>query len=270
VSWAVASVSELSRYVRFLQRKRQRRRRLSRAEPVTRARIPLKVEMESESSTLLLAFGGMNQRIGMPPFEFFSMAGEIPVKRIFARDLRQAWYHCGVPDGGENLQGVRDHLQELIVRERVERVIVAGASAGGYAALVFGTLLGADVVLAFAPQTVLDLDVLGAMDDHRWDDHLKPLRARGELDRDWIDLREALPGARVADTRYEVYYDVTLSADRLHAERLRGLDGLVLYGFGHGGHGLVRRMRDSGALERVVRRALLLGELPDSAPAAGG
>ena len=58
---------------------------------------PMSVDMSDASSTLLIAFGGLRGRIGMPPFEFLRLTGEIPVKRVFVRDLRQAWYHEGLP-----------------------------------------------------------------------------------------------------------------------------------------------------------------------------
>ena len=116
--------------------------------------------MAGDSGALLLAFGGMVGRIGIPPFEFFSLAGSIPVKRLFVRDLRQAWYHLGVPDHGATLAQVAESLCRLIAPHEVERLVVAGTSAGGYAALVFGAMLGADSVVCFAPQTVLDLELL--------------------------------------------------------------------------------------------------------------
>ncbi|HEX5224860.1 MAG TPA: hypothetical protein VFW29_07005, partial [Solirubrobacteraceae bacterium] len=132
----------------------------------------LSLELDVESDTLLIAFGGMNQRIGIPPFEFFAAAGDIPVKRMFVRDLSQAWYHRGVPGAGADLMSVHELLAKTVAQHRVKRLVTAGGSAGGYAALVFGTLLGADTVLCFSPQTTLDMSELARMGDHRWDDHL--------------------------------------------------------------------------------------------------
>jgi acetyl esterase/lipase len=212
--------------------------------------------MEADSSTLLIAFGGMYGRIGMPPFEFFSLAGAIPVKRLFVRDLHQAWYHRGMPGHGTTLTSVADSLGELLARHEVERLVVTGSSAGGYAALVFGTLLRADVVLCFAPQTVLDPGVLAAIGDHRWDAHLEPLVRERALDPRWDDLGTVLPGWTQHASRYEVYFDESLSVDRQHVERLRGLPNLRLYRFGRGRHHLVAELRDSGALARILQRAL--------------
>jgi len=195
-------------------------------------------------------------RIGIPPFEFFSMTGELPVKRLFVRDLRQAWYHRGVPDHGASIPEVAESLARILSHQEVDRLVVAGTSAGGYAALVFGTLLGAHKVLCFAPQTVLDLDILAAIGDHRWDERLKRQTAAGGLDPRFIDLRRVLGEARRQATTYQVYFADSLRADRLHCERLSDLRGVRLYRFGHAGHNIARSLRDRGSLGRVLRRAL--------------
>jgi acetyl esterase/lipase len=214
------------------------------------------LDMRSKSRTVLIAFGGLQGRMGVLPFEFFRATGGIPVKRLFVRDLRQAWYHRGMPEYGTTLLETAEALAEVLARQRVERIVVAGNSAGGYAALVFGTLLGADSALCFAPQTTLDLDALAAIGDHRWDEYLGPLAAAEALDSNWVDLRHALPRARRADTRYRVFFDDSLAVDRAHAERLVGLEGLRLYRFGHGRHHLVTSLRDSGVLQRLLQREL--------------
>ncbi len=257
------------RYLLYKRRVLRARERLTRTQLEADER-SLSMQMEADTSTLLLAFGGMNQRIGIPPFEFFSLTGEIPVKRMFVRDLRQAWYHLGIPGAGDDLRSVRTLLAELMQQHGVRRLVVAGGSAGGYAALVYGTLLRADTVLCFSPQTTLDRSQLHRIGDRRWDDLLAPLIRRGQLDPEWVDLAVALPREQAPATRYEVFVDDSLDTDRRHAERLRGVSGLRLYRFGAGGHTLVRELRDNGALGVVLRRALQTAHEPGSGPTRGG
>jgi pimeloyl-ACP methyl ester carboxylesterase len=222
--------------------------------------VPLCSEMDSDSTVLLLAFGGMAGSITIPPFEFFSLTAEMPVKRLFVRDLRQAWYHRGTPGLGSTISAVGTSLKQLIACQRVDRLVTVGSSAGGYAALVFGTLLDADRVLCFAPQTTIDPDILSRMSDHRWTGLLRDLDATHGLDSRWTDLRRALREAhREADTKYDLYFDHTFLADRLHAERLSEVDGVRLHGLQGGGHAIARTMRDTGQLERVLLRALNVG-----------
>jgi hypothetical protein len=230
--------------------------------------VAVSLDMEHDSRTLLLTFGGMKSLAGLASFEFVNLTQQLPVKRMFVRDPRQSWYHRGMPQHGTDLASVAGAVGDLLTEHDVERLVMAGNSAGGYAALVFGTLLGAQSVLCFAPQTVLDSRILAEMGDHRWDDMLAPLVKKGALEPRWLDLREALPTARHTDTRYNVYFDVKSEVDRLHAERLRGVEGVRLYRFGRGGHGLVRELRDCGALERVLRKALGVGDEQISRPDA--
>jgi pimeloyl-ACP methyl ester carboxylesterase len=217
---------------------------------------PLSSNMACDSRTLLLAFGGMAGQLQIPPFEFFALTGEMPVKRLFVRDLHQAWYHRGIPGYGSTIEEVAESLRQLIARHDVDRLVVAGVSAGGYAALVFGALLSADRALCFAPQTTVDQDILAAMDDHRWDDRLELLTSSGSLDSGWTDLRDALPAARCADTHYDLYFDESFDPDRVHSERLAGLDGVRLHHVAEGEHEIARKMRETGELEQVLRSAL--------------
>jgi hypothetical protein len=230
---------------------------------------PMSLDLDPPSDTLLIAFGGMRGQLGLPPFEFFRSTGSIPVKRLFVRDLEQVWYHRGVPGHGSSLEEFASSLVQILERERVTRLVLAGNSAGGYAALVFGGLLAADHVLAFAPQTVLEPDVLAEWDDHRWDEQLQDLLDTGRLDRGWADLREALPArAPVAGreprlSESDVFYDASFAIDRLHAERLAGVPGLRLHPREGGRHSIIRDMRASGELSALLKRALL--GAPDAA-----
>jgi hypothetical protein len=218
--------------------------------------LPLSLDMASDSRTLLIALGGIGRNVSMPPFEFFKATGGIPCKRLFVRDVNQAWYQMGLPGYGTSFTSVSDTLRELVAGHDVDRLVLAGASAGGYAAMAFGTMLGADLVLCFAPQSTVDLGELHAIGDRRYDERLGEVAAAGVIDPDWIDLRAALPTHRVVNTRYHVYFADRVRPDRLHAERLVGVEGVRLYRFGRGNHNIARMMRETGALDKVLQRAL--------------
>jgi hypothetical protein len=230
--------------------------------------VPLSLDMEHDSTTLLIAFGGMQGGLGFPPFEFFKATAGFNIKRMFVRDLRQTWYHQGIRDGGDNIAELAVTLQQLIDPHRIDRLVVTGTSAGGYGALVFGSLLGAHTIIAFAPQTVLELDILWAMGelgDHRWDPQVKRMVAKGCLDARWSDLRRALPEARQGHTRMELHYDPAMQFDREHSERLAGLDGVVMIPREGGGHNISKDMRETGELEPLLRAALVHGAPEETA-----
>ena len=214
------------------------------------------MDIKDGARTMLIAFGGMRGALGMPPFEFLRVNGRLRTSRIFVRDLAQSWYHRGVPGLGSTIDDAAAGIRTVLESCPPKRLVVTGTSAGGYAALVFGTLLGADVILSIVPQTVVDGELLHAMGDHRCDRQLEKLIADGALDPRWSDLRRDLPGARRRDTRCEVYFDPDHELDRLHAERLANVPGVQL-NHAHGGHGQVaRNLRDSGELQRILAASL--------------
>ncbi len=253
----------MRRKVTWLVDRAQRKARRWYRRTVRGEGVAVSLDAEIDSRTLLLTFGGMKSTAGLVAFEFVALTADMPVKKMFVRDPRQSWYHRGMPSHGNTLESIAQLLQKIVTEQDVDRLVTVGSSAGGYAALAFGALLGADRVLAFGPQTTLDREALAGMEDHRWDYLLDPLWAKGALEERWIDLRTALPGALDGNTRCGVYFDETVRSDRLHAERLAGIDGVRLYRFGRGGHTLSRHLRDVGALDRLLREAL---DVPPRAP----
>lgn len=214
-------------------------------------------DLRADSPTLLLAFGGIANGLDVPPFEFFSLTGDMPIKRAFIRDLRQSWYHRGLPGHGSSIAGVAEALAALIDEADVDRVVAAGTSAGGYAAILFGRLLGADTALCFGAQTVIDPATLREMGDQRWMERLEGLAAAGALDGEWTDLRDSLTDGETATT-FELFYDESFMPDRKHAERISGAEGVLLRPICGGEHQVARQMRESGDLEGVLTSALHL------------
>lgn len=236
------------------------RARLERAiaslEPMNDPAFGVGRDFSTPSRTMLLMFAGMAPWPRIPGWVLFTHTTGLPAKRLFVRDVLSVWYQRGVPGFGETIDEVAAALRLLIEEASVERLVVTGPSAGGYAALVFGTLLGADVVLSFSPQTTLAVDALHALGDHRWDDALERLDRLGGSDGRYTDLREALPLAGSGDTRCEVHYGATFEVDAAHARRLDGVPGVELHSHDHEGHHLLRALRDSGKLTAIVLAAL--------------
>ncbi|WP_112321018.1 alpha/beta fold hydrolase [Oceanibium sediminis] len=96
---------------------------------------------------------------------------------VFVRDLAQGWFQDPAT-GAALVKHVRAHLDRLGAR----RVMAVGDSMGGYGALVYAAEIGADTVLAFAPQ--YDVSPETMPDDPRWKEFRNriPEFSRGAID----------------------------------------------------------------------------------------
>lgn len=70
-------------------------------------------------------------------------------KIIFVRDIYKSWYINGINKECDGVWKVKKLLEELT---KEKEVITVGNSAGGYAAVLFGSLLSAKAVLCFSGQ----------------------------------------------------------------------------------------------------------------------
>jgi molybdopterin converting factor small subunit len=105
---------------------------------------------------LIVSFGGSAQKFsGIPPFEFLRSLNEWypDIDKKFYKDLNYSWYHHGIKDITSNIDETVVYLRKVICDYK--KVIFIGASAGGYAAILFGSLLSITDVIAFIPQTIL-------------------------------------------------------------------------------------------------------------------
>lgn len=108
------------------------------------------------SKNLIVAFGGMQKGMGsVRTFEFLNfLKSNFPtIDQHFYIDAHQTWYHKGIPDISNDIESTADYLRNQIVA--YEHVIFIGVSAGGYAAILFGSLLSVSTVISFVPQTIL-------------------------------------------------------------------------------------------------------------------
>jgi pimeloyl-ACP methyl ester carboxylesterase len=204
------------------------------------------------SSTAMLAFGGIAGGLLLPPFEFFRLAEDIPVVKIFVRDHEQAWYQCGVRGLGNDIPSVAEELRRFLTQRGVSRVVAFGNSSGGFGALLFGSLLGVDRIVTFAPQTIMTRAFRARTADFRWFREARSMRRKLPATA-ILDVRSALMESRVPA---EIYVSPQSFYDWRQARRLADLPNVTLHRRDRGGHRLVKQMRDSGELQTIVRSSL--------------
>src|SRR4051794_4757161 len=101
------------------------------------------------SDRLVVAFGGVRQRLRPPPKEFSRSLEQQDCAVLFVRDPQRWWWQY---DGGQ-ISSVLDRIRTAREETGAKRLICLGNSMGGFGALYFGARLGADAILGFSPQT---------------------------------------------------------------------------------------------------------------------
>lgn len=219
--------------------------------------VPIAADFSQDRSMLLITFGGFSQQLGIPIFEFNRITDSFEnLNRIFLRDTMQMWYHLGLPGVGENIDGIAGHLREYTSHPSTRRVIVFGNSGGGYAAILFGYLLQADQVHAFAPRTFIHpLQRLVHLDLPRSSpQNMARLLLRGQ--RNYFDLRQVLTGRPNFKTRYHVYFSTADRVDTLHGTHIEPVPQVSLHQYADGQHDLIKKLKQDGRLGRIIEQAL--------------
>lgn len=215
-------------------------------------------DMEAPSPVLAVAFGGIAMSVGgIPPFEFFRVLNEaVPAKKLLLRDRNQSWYHRGVDGFGGDIAGVEAAIRRIVEREQPHKLVMLGASAGGYAALLFGRLLGAAEIHAFGPQTFIGPGLRLRHLDYRWSKLWLSLMLSGRYQPRYGDLYRVFKRTPSRQGRVVVHYSDGDRFDNAHARRLGRHPDVELRRYDEGGHFIVKHLRDTGQLQPLLQAAL--------------
>ncbi len=205
-----------------------------------------------ENDTMLISFAVFPAPGGKSAFDFVRTVSPIKVKKLFLRDPNMMWYQKGSPGIGDDVPGVLTFLKTAITKERVRRVVTIGNSGGGYAAILFGVLLGADEIHAFNPVTLLR-----GPEDTSAPDQLELLKQERGLDIPYLDLRAVLdrhlqPGAKIY-----IHYSRGDNRDRRHAKYLRRFPNVRLYEYPFVTHHVARFFAERDMLTPLLHAAAL-------------
>ncbi|NIJ08792.1 pimeloyl-ACP methyl ester carboxylesterase [Sphingomonas vulcanisoli] len=159
---------------------------------------------------------------------FFEALG-IPAFHILHR--RNHWFQH--PELPEALAALRPHLAGY------RKVVVYGSSMGGFAALAYGSLLGAHIGLALSPQYSVDPKV--APFESRW---------RADIRR----IRFLKPDRAPPLPRQFIAFDPADAADARHAALFADRSPTVLIPARHGGHPVGAFLNETGVLRALIDR----------------
>lgn len=207
---------------------------------------PLDLMVEDNTSpSLVISFGGcgINPDTGESMYAMVNLLRDEEVSKVYLRDQFGSWMLNGIRGFSVDVASTVTALRKVIDGLNPSWVTATGGSGGGYAAILYGTLLGADRVFAINPQTLLQPGVQCFA-------HGGLYRLKWTNPADWAyhDLLN-LP---VTDTPIEIAHGSGESVDRFHSGRMGERAGVTLLPF-KGTHGqLAPDMRDHGILAEMV------------------
>ncbi len=198
-------------------------------------------ERES-SSHLYYVFHGMAGGLGIQPLTVLRETGLIHNNLILLKDYYRFFYQAGlnpeVTDVDATITRLRRCREELA---HVRQTFCCGPSSGGYAAILFGHYLQVDVVYAFAPVTLINLDDLKKFGGS------KEVWRITEQHRDLARLLAKHNGR----TRYKIFFCDGNSRDRAYAARIKDLPGVELCPQPGTSHNVIQAVNESGRLREI-------------------
>lgn len=114
------------------------------------------MEVVNGNDILIVSFSGHALQFGMiPVYEFHNFLSKHYPKydKQFYIDNKLKHYHSGIMNLTVDVDGTVKYLRDKIKGYR--KVVFMGVSSGGYASILFGSLLGVSLVVSFIPQTIL-------------------------------------------------------------------------------------------------------------------
>lgn len=113
-------------------------------------------QKEPKSSTIVVSFAGHGLKFGgIPRPEFYNfLSKHFPnIDLLLLVDYNCRCYHQGLKDITSNVDETTAYIKSII--DGYQKVVFVGVSAGGYASILFGSLLKVNDVIAITPQTKL-------------------------------------------------------------------------------------------------------------------
>jgi len=194
--------------------------------------------IREDSDQLCLVYAAYRGNLSVDALTFFSRAGMFERNLAFFRDAGGGFYQGGVSEAVSSfaalLEWQRGFLSTL---PHVRRVFCLGTSMGAVAALIYGRLLDAEEVWAFAPPTT------------RLEEHMAS--APLDLPEEQADLARLLASTS-GRTIFNVYYNAGHEPDEPAALRLSGCPRVRLHACDGVGHDVVSPMIRSGRIETLL------------------
>lgn len=176
-------------------------------------------------------------------YHFLDLVSGFPGKKLFIRDLQDAWYNKGLLGLTQDVEQTAAYLKTIITQPDIDRVVFIGASSGGYAAILYGHLLQIDEIHAFGAQTKIPND----------DQEAKLLAGVQPI---YFDLAKTFQPQSLTNY-YHLYFDNQFLPDYDHAHRLVHHNQVTLHGYDAGvGHKIAMWLKHQKLLRPIILNTL--------------
>lgn len=202
------------------------------------------------SDILMISFAVFPAPGGKSAFDFRRATHPLGVKRLFLRDPNMMWYQKGTPGISDGVPGVVDFLRKQIAQEKPKRVVMIGNSGGGFSALLFGVLVGADEIHAFNPPTRLR-----DPDDTSAPEQLQALELEKGKGIPYLDLQDMFRKHLQTGTKVYIHYSRGESRDKRHAKYLREFPNVHLIEYPFVSHHVARFFAERAMLTPLLAAA---------------
>jgi hypothetical protein len=127
----------------------------------------VKVLSRKSKAKLVIAFSSAAKK---GRFDYYKLMSGIDASVILVNCPEESYYHFGIPSIG-GVEEACQHIKGICdsILESDGEIITFGCSTGGYGALLFGSMLQADKILAFSPtcpEYTQRKVILGALEKH--------------------------------------------------------------------------------------------------------
>ena len=198
------------------------------------------------TETLIITFGSSGRlENGETRYGFAGYLTDHQLSNLRVKDHYQIWYLNGIRGLSTNVKTTVVALDKKIKNINPKYTIAAGVSFGGYAALLFGRLLGVDRVVAIGPQTYLRLGVKSFV-------HHKLYKLKW-CDKEEFVYHDLLNLEIPQGTRVDIVYGKDDVVDRFHSGRMAALGQVTLHPVDGDHYSVAINLRDDGKLEKYLR-----------------
>ena len=161
-------------------------------------------------------------------YEWYGTRIKKAYKHIFFRDIYKQWYLKGINNNIDTPEKLTSWLKD---ETKGYKVITIGSSAGGYAAMLYGSLLMAERILAFNPQFELN-SLFGRSDEAK-----NPILYRLK-DTAWNNYFDLMKW--VSNRPYNIYYFYSSKSplDTKQHRHIKDIKGIHQIGFSTSHHGI--------------------------------